>query len=454
MQNTDHSPRDGFGSKIGTIAAVAGSAVGLGNIWRFPYITGENGGAAFILVYVFIVLFIGIPVMLSEFTIGRRAQRNAFGAFRLLAPRRPWYLVGVMGIAAAFMILAFYSTVAGWTFEYLRLSLVNGFKGKSPEELNALFENFYTGGWRPVIWQVVVMLLTGGILLAGVRKGIEKYTKILMPMLLVLLVILAIRSITLPGAMQGLNFLFRPDFSKIDASTILEALGQAFFSMSIGMGTIITYGSYIRKKDRLSETAFSVAGADLAVALLAGIAILPAVFAFGIAPSEGPGLVFITLPNIFQHMPGGYFWALMFFTLLIIAALTSTISVMEVVVAFISEEFSLRRRYATIIATIGVTFLGVLCTLSQGPYPQFSLFGRNLFDLMNFSTANIMLPTGGLFIVIFVGWFLGRKNVRDEISNGGTMKVRLFNIFLFLVRFIAPLAIAMVFLNGLGILKL
>lgn len=454
MSKMDFSKREGFGSKIGAIAAVAGSAVGLGNIWRFPYITGENGGAAFILVYVFIIVLIGIPVMLTEFSIGRRAQRNAYGAFRLLAPRQPWYLIGVMGISAAFMILAFYSTVAGWTFEYLYLSVMNGFKGKSPEELNTLFTDFYTNGWKPVIWQVVVMLFTGGIIIAGVQKGIEKYTKILMPMLFVLLIILAIRSITLPGAAQGLRFLFQPDFSKIDASIILEALGQAFFSMSIGMGTIITYGSYIRKQDKLSTTAFSVAGADLSVALLAGIAIFPAVFAFGITPSAGEGLAFITLPNIFQQMPGGYFWSLLFFVLLIIAALTSTISVLEVVVAFISEELGIKRTIATVVSTLAITLLGILCTLSQGPYPNLKLFGLNLFEVMNFSTANIMLPTGGLFIVIFAGWFLGRKNLRDEISNGGLLKVRLFSVFLIIVRFIAPLAIAMVFLNGLGILKL
>jgi NSS family neurotransmitter:Na+ symporter len=453
MSKMDFSKRDGFGSNFGAIAAAAGSAVGLGNIWRFPYIAGENGGAAFILIYLGIIVILGIPVMLSEFTIGRRAQRNAYGSFRLLKPNQPWYLIGVMGISAAFFILAFYSTVAGWTFHYLYLSLINAFKGQSPEALHQTFDHFHTSGWQPVIWQVVVMALTAGIIIGGVKNGIEKYTKVLMPLLLVLLIILAIRSVTLEGAIDGLKFIFKPDFSKVDASTILEALGQVFFSMSIGMGTIITYGSYIRKKDNLTTTAFSVAATDLAVAMIAGLAIFPAVFAFGITPSAGEGLAFITLPNIFQQLPGGYFWSLLFFGLLTIAALTSTISVLEVVVAYMTEELNIGRKWATIMSASGITLLGILCTLSQGPAPNIQLFGLNLFSVLEYLTANIMLPTGGLFIVLFVGWFMGKKNVRDELTNGGKMKGRLFYIFLVIVRFIAPLAIAIVFLNGLGILN-
>jgi NSS family neurotransmitter:Na+ symporter len=450
----DFSKRDGFGSKFGAIAAAAGSAVGLGNIWRFPYIAGENGGAAFILIYLIIIVILGIPVMLSEFTIGRRAQRNAYGSFKLLKPGQPWYLIGVMGISAAFFILAFYSTVAGWTFHYLYLSVINGFKDQSPDALQHTFDQFSTSGWQPIIWQIVVMVLTAGIILGGVKNGIEKYTKVLMPLLLILLAILAIRSVTLPGAVEGLKFIFKPDFSKVGASTFLEALGQVFFSMSIGMGTIITYGSYIRKRDNLTTTAFSVAATDLAVAMIAGLAIFPAVFAFGITPSAGEGLAFITLPNIFQQLPGGYFWSLLFFGLLTIAALTSTISVLEVVVAYMTEELNLSRRWSTILSAAGITFLGILCTLSQGPAPGISLFGMNLFNVLEYLTANIMLPTGGLFIVLFVGWFMGRKNVRDELTNSGTLKGRLFHVFLVIVRFVAPLAIATVFLNGLGIINL
>jgi len=454
MAKFDYSKRDSFGSKLGIIAAAAGSAIGLGNIWRFPYVVGENGGAAFILLYFGFIIIIGIPVMLSELVIGRRAQRNAYGAFKFLKPNQPWYLIGVMGIAAAFMILAFYSTVAGWTLEYLYLSIINGFSGKSPGELHQIFNEFQASGWKPVMWQVIIMTLTAGIIISGVRKGIEKYTKVLMPLLLVLIIIMCIRSLTLPGAMAGLEFLFKPDFSKITAGTILEALGQGFFSLSIGMGTLITYGSYIQKKENLSNTAYAVTVADTMIALLAGIAIFPAVFAFGINPSEGEGLVFITLPNIFQQMAGGYFWSLLFFSLLVIAALTSTISVLEVVVAFLSEELGLGRRTATVLAAATITVLGILCTMSQGPAPYIGFAGMNLFEIMDFSSANILLPLGGLLIVIFVGWFLGKKNAMDELSNSGTYRARLFYLFLFVVRFLAPVAIAVVFLNGLGLLKL
>jgi neurotransmitter:Na+ symporter, NSS family len=454
MEKTDFTTRDSFGSKIGAIAAAAGSAIGLGNIWRFPYVTGENGGGAFLIVFVGFLILIGVPVMLSELIIGRRAQRNAFGAFRKLKPNQPWYLIGVIGIAAAFMILAFYSTIAGWTLEYLYRSLINGFSGKSTTELQGIFETFVQSGFMPVVWQIVFMFLTALIVWKGVKNGIEKYAKILMPVLLVIIIIIAVRSLTLPGAMQGLTFLFRPDFSKIDANVLLMALGQAFFSLSIGMGALITYGSYISKNDNLSNTAFAVTGADALIAILAGVAIFPAVFAFGIEPDAGPGLVFITLPNIFQQMTGGYFWALIFFVLLTVAALTSTISLLEVVVAYFSEELKMTRHRATIIAAVSITFLGVLCTLSQGPWSNPGFFRGTLFDDLEFLSANVMLPLGGLLIVIFIGWFMGVKNVKSEISNDHTHKAKLFGLFMVILKFIAPIAIALVFLNSIGLLKL
>jgi neurotransmitter:Na+ symporter, NSS family len=454
MEKADLTTRDSFGTKIGAIAAAAGSAIGLGNIWRFPYVTGENGGGAFLIVFVGFLILIGVPVMLSEFIIGRRAQRNAFGAFRKLKPNQPWYLIGVIGIAAAFMILAFYSTIAGWTLEYLYRSLINGFSGKSTTELQGIFETFVQSGFMPVVWQIVFMFLTALIVWKGVKNGIEKYAKILMPVLLVIIIIIAVRSLTLPGAMQGLTFLFRPDFSKIDANVLLMALGQAFFSLSIGMGALITYGSYISKNDNLSNTAFAVTGADALIAILAGVAIFPAVFAFGIEPDAGPGLVFITLPNIFQQMTGGYFWALIFFVLLTVAALTSTISLLEVVVAYFSEELKMTRHRATIIAAVSITFLGVLCTLSQGPWSKLGFFRGTLFDDLEFLSANVMLPLGGLLIVIFIGWFMGVKNVKSEISNDHTHKAKLFGLFMVILKFIAPIAIALVFLNSIGLLKL
>ncbi len=454
MEKADLTTRDSFGTKIGAIAAAAGSAIGLGNIWRFPYVTGENGGGAFLIVFVGFLILIGVPVMLSELIIGRRAQRNAFGAFRKLKPNQPWWLIGVMGIAAAFMILAFYSTIAGWTLEYLYRSLINGFSGQSADELQRTFETFVKSGFMPVVWQIAFMFLTALIVWKGVKNGIEKYAKILMPVLLVIIIIIAVRSLTLPGASQGLTFLFRPDFSKINANVLLMALGQAFFSLSIGMGALITYGSYISKKDNLSSTAFAVTGADALIAVLAGVAIFPAVFAFGIQPDAGPGLVFITLPNIFQQMTGGYFWAVIFFVLLTVAALTSTISLLEVVVAYFSEELKMTRHNATIIAAVSITLIGVLCTLSQGPWSDIGIFRGTLFDDLEFLSANVMLPLGGLLIVIFIGWFMGAKNVKAEISNDNTLRTKLFGLFMIILKFIAPIAIALVFLNSIGLLKL
>ena len=445
--------RDSFGSRFGVIAATAGSAIGLGNIWRFPYVAGENGGGAFLIIYLGFILLIGIPVMLSEFTIGRSAQRNVFGSFRKLAPGKPWYLIGLMGVGAAFMILAFYTAVAGWTLEYIFQSVMNGFKGLSSSELNHMFHDFIGTPWRPLLWFFVFMALTAAIIMSGIQKGIEKYTKILMPMLLVLLVILVVRSVTLPGASAGISFLFKPDFSKITTSTILEALGQAFFSLSIGMGTLITYGSYFQKSDNLGNTAISVAFADTFIAILAGLAIFPAVFAFNIHPNSGEGLVYITLPNIFQQMPGGYFFALMFFLLLGVAALTSTISVLEVIVAFFSEELGLKRKAATLLATASVSVLGVMCVLSTSTMADVKVFGFTVFDLMNFTSANILLPLGGFFIVMFVAWFLGRDKAKNELSNNGELKVKYIPFYMFIIKFLAPLAIAFIFLQGIGVIN-
>ncbi|MCD6201376.1 MAG: sodium-dependent transporter [Bacteroidales bacterium] len=442
--------RDSFGSRFGVIAAAAGSAIGLGNIWRFPYVLGENGGGIFLLIYLVLVAMVGIPVMLSEFTIGRRARRNPYGAFRILAPGKPWYLVGLVGIMAAFMILAFYTVVAGWTLEYLYQAVINGFSGKSPETINNMFDAFRASTFRPILWFLIFMFMTAWIVVSGIRKGIEKYTKILMPFLFLLIIVLDIRAITLPGAGEGLKFLFKPDFSKISAETILEALGQGFFSLSIGMGTLITYGSYINKKEKLGHAALNVTLADTLIAILAGIAIFPAVFAFGIEPNEGTGLVFKTLPLIFQEMAGGYFFSILFFLLLAIAALTSTISVLEVIVAFFSEELKISRKAATILAALTVGMLGIMAAGSWGWFSGVQVMKQNFFGIFDFTTANILLPVGGFFIVIFVGWFMGTHNVKDELSNGGDIRIAYLPVFIFLVRYVAPLAIALVFMNGLG----
>lgn len=452
MANIELPVRDNFSSKLGVIAAAAGSAVGLGNIWRFPYVAGENGGGAFLLIYLGFIFAIGFPVMLAELTIGRRAQRNALGSFKKLAPGKPWYLIGLMGIVAAFMILAFYSTIAGWTLEYLVQAFSNGFAGKSSEQLKESFEVFRSGTFRPLLWQLVFMFLTAFIIYKGVKHGIEKYTKILMPVLVVLIIVVCIRSLTLDGAKEGMAFLFKPDFSKITWPVILDALGQAAFSLSIGMGTLITYGSYIRKDTNLPTTALQVTAADTIIAILAGVMIFPAVFAFNIDPAEGSGLVFIVLPNIFEQMPGGYFFAIIFFTLLSIAALTSTVSVLEVVVAYFSEELNMSRGKATIIAASAITVVGVFATLSFGPLKNATILDKTVFEWFDYISANLLLPLGAIFIVLFVGWYLGKRNVKDEITNQGELRGRLINVFMMIVKFIAPIAITLVFIYGLGLI--
>ncbi|WP_372776602.1 sodium-dependent transporter [Mangrovibacterium sp.] len=443
-----------FSSKFGIIAAAAGSAVGLGNIWKFPYITGIYGGAAFLFVYLGFILAIGLPIMLSELIIGRKSRRNAFGAFKKLAPKSAWRYVGMLGVGAAFMILAFYGVVAGWSVEYVVVSVLDGFKSQSPDQLGSMFTEFISAPFRPVIYQLVFMLLTGLIVMVGIKDGIEKNVKIMMPFLVVIILVLDIRAITLPGAGEGLKFLFHPDFSKLTGEGILSALGHAFFSLSLGMGTLITYGSYIDKKNNLISTAISVTVADTMIAILAGVAIFPAVFAFGIEASSGPGLVFITLPNVFKQMPGGYLFSILFFLLLTVAALTSSISILEVVVAYFHEELKMKRKLATIFATTIISLLGIICSLSMGIFDHYTFFGLNFFDMLDWISANLLLPLGGLFISLFVGWKLGRKKVREEIEKGGSITEILLSAFMFLVRVVAPIAIAIVFLKGIGLLNI
>ncbi len=445
MQEFDPS-RDTFGSKFGVIAAAAGSAVGLGNIWRFPLVTTQNGGGAFLLIYVGFVLVIGIPVMLSEFSIGRRAQLNAFGSFKKLAPNTPWYLVGFLGILTAFAILAFYSTVAGWTLEYLYQALTG--KLLVVENMEKNFSDFSSATYRPLFWQFIVMFLTGIVVYAGIKKGIERFTKILMPVLALLILLVAIRTVTLDGAMEGVKYLFVPDWSAISFKTVLMALGQAAFSLSIGMGTLITYGSYIQRNNRLLKTSAQVAITDTGIAILSSLMVIPAIFAFSTSNinelSPGPGLVFEVLPNVFKAIPGGVVISAVFFFLLSVAALTSTISVLEVVVAYLKEELKMSRSSATIIATFSITVLGIFATLSFGLLSEFTLFGKTVFGLLDYASANIMLTMGALFIVVFVGWKMGKSEFLDEISNQGTVKSILFKFVFFIIRYIAPVAIGVI----------
>ena len=441
--------RDGFGSKLGVIAAAAGSAIGLGNIYRFPCLAGENGGGAFLLIYVAIVLCLGIPIMMAEFYIGRRGGKNPVGSIKMLSPKTHWCQVGYIGILAAFVVLAFYSTVSGWTLEYIYKAATNFFADKDIATIEQGFTDFNNAAFRPFIWQFAFMGLTAFIVLKGIKEGVEKYSKILMPALLVILIILCVKSLTLSGAGEGLKFLFKPDFSKVNASVLLAAMGQAFFSLSVGMGALITYGSYINKKDNMSSTAFSVVAADTLVAILAGVIIFPAAFTFGIQPEAGAGLAFNTLPMIFDKMAGGYFFCIIFFVLLAIAALTSTISLLEVIVSFLTEEHGFKRSTATWIGTLGSLLLGVFCTLSLRKGSVFTFGDMTFFDFMDKFSANFLLPIGALFIVIFVAWKMGKDNFYDEITNQNTLKVSAKKFFYFIIKFVAPIVILAIFINQL-----
>lgn len=440
----------GFTSNLGAILAATGGAIGLGNIWRFPYTVGQNGGGAFIIMYIIFVFLLGVPVMMSEIIIGRRSQQNVVGAFRILAPKhKGWMGVGFLGIAAAFIIYAFYSVVAGWTLNYIVLSSSGQLTGKSPIEISQLFVTFTQGSFLPLVYQFLFFALTASIIILGVQKGIEKYTKILMPILFFLMILLCVRSLTLSGAKEGLDFIFKPDFSKINGNSVLDALGQALFSLSIGMGALITYGSYIRKQDNLFTTSLWIAGADTFIAILAGVAIFPAVFAFGLSPAAGPSLVYEVLPNVFNSMPGGRFFAILFFVLLTIAALTSTISLLEVLVLWAVEELHWSRRKAAIILSFIVFVIGAFCTFSFGLLSNFKIFGLTIFGLCDKLTATYMMPIGALLFTLFIGWYLPKTEVYDELSNSGQLKARYFKIFYFIVKYIAPLALIIILLAGI-----
>ena len=448
-----HTKRATFGSKIGVILATVGCAVGLGNIWRFPYMLGENGGAAFLLVYISCILFLGIPVMITEFFIGRYSRKNAAGAFKVMAPGTKWSVIGYNGVAAAFLILGYYAVVSGWTLEYIVQAFSGSLEGKNATDFADEFTAFSTGVFRPILWTVVFIALTHIIIISGVKEGIERASKVMMPVLFLILIALCVRSATLPGASEGLTFLFNPDFSKIDSSVVLSAMGQAFFSLSIGMGCLITYASYFGKQTNLQTTALQVTILDTLVAVLAGVMIFPAVFSFGIEPTTGPELVFITLPNVFEQLPFGNIWSFVFFVLLALAALTSTISLHEVSTAYVHEEYHISRKKAAVIVSIGVTILGILCSLSMGVLSSYTLFGLNFFNLLDFVTAKIMLPLGGMMICIFTAKRVDKLLLKEEVTNHGTIRFYFFNTYAFFVKYIAPIGIGLIFFNELGLLK-
>ena len=451
MQKMD---RASFGSKIGAILAAAGSAVGLGNIWRFPYEAGNHGGAAFILLYLACVFIMGMPIMIAEFTVGRRAKASTGRAFGLLANNSKWNVIGMLGVLAGLLILGYYSVVAGWTLEYILSSVTNGFADKKPEDFVAAFQSFSQDPIRPVVWLLAFLFFTHYIVVKGVKDGIEKSSKILMPVLFILIVVLAICSMALPNASKGLEFLLKPDFSKVNADVFLGAMGQAFFSLSLGMGCLSTYASYFGSDTRLGKTALSVGVIDTFVAILAGLIIFPAAFSVGIQPDAGPSLIFITLPNVFQQAFGGIpflamIFSLLFYVLLALAALTSTISLHEVVTAYLNERFKISRNRAAVLVTGFCVVTGILSSLSLGAWDA-KFFSLGFFDLLDFVTAKLMLPLGGLLVCLFVGWYLKRSVSYEELTNYGLQKAPYFPIYMFILRYFAPIAIILIFVNELG----
>jgi len=444
--------RDSFGSRFGALVAMAGSAVGLGNLWRFPYLVGENGGAAFIIIYILMSFLICLPIFICEFVVGRRSQENAYSSFRDLSGGSWWKYVGMMTVIVPLIVTSYYSVVGGWSIEYLFKSLAFSFTlGESQAAISTMFGDFVSSPWLPLATHTLFLLITAVIVAAGIKGGIEKFSKVMMPMLFVIVLGIALYSMMLPGAKAGLDYLFNPDFSKIDAKACAAALGQAFFSLSIGFGTIMTYASYVSKKENVMFQSMATAASDLAFALIAGMAIMPAVFAFGLNPQSGPGLVFETLPYVFSQMPAGGVVAILFFLALLVAAVTSSISMFEVGVAYLVEEKKLPRVGACAIIFAFCWILGAFCSLSFGPLSEFRLFGRNIFDFFDNLSSNVLMTLGSLLTVLFVGWRLKKTDIYDEFTNGGTisMNAKIFGVLWFLIRYVAPLAIIVIFVYGL-----
>ena len=442
--------RGSFGSKLGVVLASAGSAVGLGNIWRFPTEVGQNGGAAFILVYIAFVLFLALPVMVSEFVIGRSSGANIVHAFRKLAPARLWMIIGFLGVLGGVLVLSFYGVVAGWTLKYTVDALAHRISGTDPAQT---FNNFVSNPWSPILYMVLFLLLTHLVVIRGIKGGIEKYSKLMMPLLLVIIVILVGCSLSMPGSAEGIRFLLQPDFSKVTPHVVLSAMGQAFFSLSVGIGCLATYASYFNKDMNLAGSAANVCAIDTMVAIVSGFIIFPAVFSVeGVQADAGAGLVFITLPHVFSsafaQMPLlGYMFSSLFYLLLLLAALTSSISMHEICTAFVSEHYSLTRKKAATLVTLVYMVLGTACSLSFGPWKDYTLAGMTVFSWFDFITAMFIMPIGGIFISLFAGWYLDRKLLTDELTNCGTLKVRGLRGLIFLIRWVAPIGVGMVFLN-------
>ncbi|MFO7697769.1 MAG: sodium-dependent transporter [Anaerolineae bacterium] len=449
--------RDGFTTGLGVIAATLGSAVGLGNIWKFPSLAGANGGAAFIFIYLVATLLVGLPVMIAEHVIGRTTRANAITSFRKLAPKEAWWLIGVAGVLSAFLIMAFYTEVAAWVFAYIPRAISGGLNSTDPAVTGKVFTDLISSPWQSLIWQWVVLAWVAVIILAGVSRGIEAMTKRLLPILFGILIIINVRSLTLPGAGEGLAFLYQPDWSAVTWLTVLTAVGLSFFKLSVGMGTMITYGSYFREDQSIPKTAARVMLADLLVSLLAGMAIFPTVFTYGFAPDAGPSLLFITIPAVFSSLPGGpivqNLFVVLFFVLAAVAATGAMLSLFEVPVAYLVERYDWTRRKATISTAVALAVVGAGAALSNSTLADFKPLGKTLFDLFDFASSNVLLPVGGLAIALFVGWRWGAAEVSKRLTNEGSLgNAPVVRGVLIVLKFVTPVLLVLVLLNGLNII--
>lgn len=457
-----NNKRETFSSGLAVFFATLGSAVGLGNIWKFPYLTGQNGGGAFVFTYLICVILMGVPVMVAEFYIGRKTRKNTVGAFKVLKASPFWRVIGYMGVASAFLIMFFYSAVAGWVYSYIFKAIRGDFRVLSSETIETAakiaegeFSNTAGGSFSPMFWQLVVVLVVSVILIAGVKNGIEKVTKTLMPVLFILVIICVIRSLTLTSAGEGLNFLFNVDFTKITGKVILTALGLAFFKLSLGMGTMLTYASYFTKDDNLINTSVKVAVSDTIVSLLAGIAVFPVVFQYGLEPQSGPGLLFNTIPLVFSKIPFGNILLILFFILAAIASTTAMISMVEVPVVFLNEEVGLNRTMAVIITGLIIFIIGFLTVHPKSLFASFNLFGKNFFDLFDYLSSNILMILGGFLIALFVGFMVAKEELYKELSNNGTIRNdKIVGVFKFIITYVTPILLIIVFLTSTGIIKI
>ncbi|MBO0998307.1 sodium-dependent transporter [Bacillus sp. SD075] len=446
------SKQEQWTSKLGFILAAAGSAIGLGAIWKLPYMTGENGGGAFFLLFILFTLLIGAPILIAEFTIGRNAQKDAISAYKHIAPGKPWALIGYGGVVASIILLSFFSVVGGWIISYLARSFTGSLSNLTQEEYGNFFNTIISNPFETVIAQLLFMVFTIWVVQGGVSKGIEKANKYMMPSLFILFIILLIRSLTLDGAIEGVEFFLKPDFSALTGETILLALGQSFFALSVGVSVMVTYASYLSKKEDITKSAFSVVGLNIFISLLAGLVIFPAVFALGFSPSSGPGLVFVVLPAVFNEMALGGIFMFIFFILLLFATLTTAFSILEIVVAAMIKGDAAKRKKASWIAGIAVFLIGIPSALSFGVLSDVKIFNLSIFDFADYLTSNIALPVGALFISLFIGYQMKRIEVQKEFESSADSGRSLFKLWYFLIRYIVPIMIILVFLKSTNLI--